>query len=657
MTHEYEAGTRYTRQNLPPEIADPDNWPQLDETTQPPDRRDWIAARKSAIRAYLRGDPLRVIATEFGLADAEVLRHLNRCVQRHADGEIYGFRALVPYQPVKAYRRIVRPVGQAGLAGAFTQFLSNYADLRTQLNAVILGEFGDSLPESRASHRAVYSKFKRLCRTFGIAESQYPFTCKDEGRRSMRRYVRSVLQASFVIGAERMGGKDAAVRSEVGTGMKLYQNHCAPFDEVSIDAHALNFIGTIVIPTSTGCRPIPIHRLQFLPLVEHSCGLILGYQVAIGRQPGAEDVVAAVKNALGCWTPRELQLAGFRYPPGAMMPSALPGAQGLCWSSMYVDNASIHFSNALAERIRRVTGAAVNWGPVGKWYRRPLIEALFSALERHGFIRLPNSTGYGPGDPQRADAVANAVKHSMDLEELLDLIDVCVSTHNATAQASIDNLSPLQRLKIALDTASERWLPRRLPLRPPQLPDLDVEVLTKTIRGNQRKGRRPYIQIEHVRYTSPVLANSPRLIGTQLQIHVRKQDLRTVRAFLASGEELGILIAQNNWGRTPHDVKMRRQIISAMHEGNLVVPSGTDPIQEFLVLKAKQAVERSTNRKSTRERISDEATDLARGLQISGEPVPLVPERSKISNVPTADYDVVRAPSFLPTISHKGRLK
>lgn len=447
------------------------------------------------------------------------------------------------------------------------------------------------------------------------------------------------------------------MRAAVGSGPTRHCHTSATLDAVSLDAHALHFIGTISIPTRRGTEFIPIERLKILALIEHEHRLALGYHVAIGREPGAQAAVAAVKNSLSPWQPRELRLPGHRYPPGAMMPSALPNAAGLCWAVLTIDNATIHYSNALAERVRRVTGTAVNFGAVGQWYRRPFIEALFSSLERGGFMRLPNSTGTGPQDPQRQDAIANAVKYKMDIEELLDLIDICVCSYNGTPQEHVDGCSPLQRFHYALSNSRALWLPRTLPPRPPQLPDLDVEIIVLTIRGNQKKGRRPCIQIKHVRYTNLVLANSPKLIGQKLRVHVRWSDLRTVRAFFETGEELGVLTAGNNWSRTPHDLTLRLQIISAIRDHTLVVPFGNDPVQDYLTLKAQQVIDERAARRGKRDRLSANATTVARTAQVTQLPVPMISATEDQPVLPAAPEPLVRLPSFLPQVSHRGMLK
>ena len=81
------------------------------------------------------------------------------------------------------------------------------------------------------------------------------------------------------------------------------------------------------------------------------------------------------------------------------------------------------------------------------------------------------------------------------------------------------------------------------------------------VRGYLAQGARSDINLYQVRYTSPELAGTGALLGEELRVYYNVEDLRTVRAFLASGTELGILKAQGAWGEVRHDLKLRREIM------------------------------------------------------------------------------------------------
>jgi putative transposase len=524
-----------------------------------------------------------------------------------------------------------------------------------------------AVSQSRLSGRAIHTKFKRLCIQAGVLLTRYPLCTEDAGRRAVRKYARALLYKHFSKGARRLGGKNAQTRAHTGTGYPKHPLTSAPFDVCSIDAHRLHFIGVVGIPGVHRTEYIPIHRVQFIPVIEHESTAVLGYHVAITREASALDAVRAVRNALAVSPPRTLSLPGHSYPSGAGMPSfAIPEVAGLCWSSLLVDNASIHYSNAFVERLRRRIGCAVNFGPVGQWYRRPLVEALFSALERRGFLQLPNTTGTHPQDPLRPDAAKEAVKHAMILEEMLDLIDIVTCTYNATPRPSLGDWSPLERLRDAVRNAGSTWFPRRLPPLPPSVPDLDVQVEVRTIRGDLPNGRRPYVTIDGVRYTSPLLSAAASLVGTQLVCHINVDDLRTVKAFFPSGAELGVLLATQTWATTRHDRLLRKQIRHALKERELVVDTDHDVIEEYLGLKARQARQSVAERRNQRPKISDAATALARGVHIAQRTVPTVydaplfkPDDSPTESIRSSARTPLPAlsSSIVPRIRHRGIVK
>lgn len=128
------------------------------------------------------------------------------------------------------------------------------------------------------------------------------------------------------------------------------------------------------------------------------------------------------------------------------------------------------------------------------------------------------------------------------------------------------------------------FLPQPLPLPPPTLdcPGLGVVVETKLVRGNKKEGRCLYVQVDGVRYTSPVLSSSDALINTPLRLHIREEDMRLVHAYLPSGDDLGLLYAEGRWGRTPHTREMRKKISALCKSKEIRVSLGDDPVQKLL---------------------------------------------------------------------------
>lgn len=120
-------------------------------------------------------------------------------------------------------------------------------------------------------------------------------------------------------------------------------------------------------------------------------------------------------------------------------------------------------------------------------------------------------------------------------------------------------------------------------------------------------------------------------------------DLRTVRAFLADGTELGILKAQGAWGEVCHDLKLRREIMKLRGRKRLTFAISQDFIAQFVEAKKAKA------KKSRRA-----ASDLARTLKVLADAptanTPPGPPKAAGEHTGAASDS---APSAAPAVSHQ----
>jgi hypothetical protein len=165
------------------------------------------------------------------------------------------------------------------------------------------------------------------------------------------------------------------------------------------------------------------------------------------------------------------------------------------------------------------------------------------------------------------------------------------------------------------------------------------------VRGYLAQGVRPHINLFQVRYTSEVLAASGVLLGKELRIYYNSDDLRSVRAFLADGTELGILKAQGAWGEVAHDLKLRREIMKLRGRKRLTFALSQEFIDKFVASKKAKA------KKSRRA-----ASDLARTLKVLAAaptintlPGPSKPAAPQVGD-PTALSDAPAPPAGQPKI-------
>ncbi|WP_420473782.1 hypothetical protein [Noviherbaspirillum sp. ST9] len=483
--------------------------------------------------------------------------------------------------------------------------------------------------EARVSVKSLHKTFVQLCEQQGITREDYPLNTKSCGRRSLARFVHDVLHGNPEDGVEARFGKVARSRMNTGTGQASSPISLAPFDLVGMDPHKMHCYGTVRIPGPVGPQRVPIERLWIIPVLEGHTKAILGYSVGIRTECSAATAENAVISAMSQWQPRALKVPTMRYKPGAALPSGIfPELVGRAWVTMMVDNAAIHYSKTIAERARRRVGCFLNFGPLGHWEHRAALERLMKTLELYGFQRLPSSTGSSPQDPLRDDPVKRAVEIGIDWEVLLDLIDVTCANYNVEANGALGNRSPLSVLRDFMHADPPEFLLRRLPPANAQQPELGVKVEIRYVRGDPAKGRRPYVEIDRVHYTSTILANAMGLIGKKLRIHIRESNMCTVTAYHEGGEELGVLSAQGAWGRVPHTREMRKQINALRDAGELAIGPDDDPVHQLMQYYASKA-----HREAEKQplKVSKPATKLVNAAAASGLPVPTAIQPSELA--------------------------
>lgn len=376
----------------------------------------------------------------------------------------------------------------------------------------------------------------------------------------------------------------------------------------------------VSVPGPAGPQRIAIERLWIICVVDQISRAILGYSVGIRTEVSSATVEEALISTVSQWRPRSLSIPGVFYREGGGLPSGvLPALTGCSPAVLKVDNAAAHYAKRIVESARNRLGCAVTFGPIRHWEHNAVIERLFKTLETYGFQRLPSTTGSNAADTTKDHPIVKAIELGITWEALLDLADVLVADYNVTANRGLGGQSPLQVLVNHLELVDPLFLPRVLPPATLVQPDLGIVVETRFVRGNQRYGRRPYIEVDRVRYTSPVLARSFGLVGNPIRLHMREANMCTLTAYLEDGQELGPLSAQGGWGKSPHTREMRKQIWALFDAGELTLAPGDDPIQKFIQALAASAYRDATKRPKATSRAG---TKLANAANVSGLPIP-----------------------------------
>lgn len=185
---------------------------------------------------------------------------------------------------------------------------------------------------------------------------------------------------------------------------------------------------------------------------------------------------------------------------------------------MRFDAAKAHFAKATLDRLTGVVGCWTDNGPLSEKNERAFVERFFDQFASHFAHRLPGTTRRAPQAVERAlNDVGRDLSLLMSLDELEDLIDVVLADYNGEPHSALGGRTPLEamRLFLARDSGSIRTLPgpRRNTLR------LLQEARVVTIRGSAKRGVRPHVNFEYVRYSNSILSSNASLIGQQWRVY------------------------------------------------------------------------------------------------------------------------------------------
>lgn len=377
----------------------------------------------------------------------------------------------------------------------------------------------------------------------------YPLNQPDQGRRALLRYLRKVRIDDIAVPTLDEMGPSLTVLADAFRGR--------PFDRSEFDAHSVDIEAELgVALPNGGVVKRRITKLWFLCEVEIESRAILAWTLRVGRAYNNLDVASCVARALYPWTRRELTIPGLEYAPGAGMPSGLIGDRGRrrvrC---IAMDNAKAHHSISFEEAMGRAHGAILYFGRAHEPRSRPVVEQLFSRLERGVLRDLPG--GFEPATRlgERKLRISNFAPGDLPIQLHLfeELLDVLVANYNATPHPALGSLSPLQFLQMQT--------PRAFALSVPE-PEKDARemgsvLVPLVVHGNRKTGEMPHVNHLYVRYRSSELDQRWELVGRTVLARICRHDLRTLLLMRSATVPLGFVRAMPPWDRAPHDETTR----------------------------------------------------------------------------------------------------
>ncbi len=585
------------------------DWPQVDDRALSEDLRTLYRRRRDAVTAYAAGEPIADVAT--GGVDRHTLRRLvARALRAHADGRLWGWRALVPQVRVRAYERQLAPKvlvhTKAGNAGAFSQLLARLPELEASLRSELTHRRVTLVPGGERGRltgvKAAAERFRQMCRTLGLTQRDYPLNQKDKAVRTLARTLRSWMDLDLPLAAGVAGA-----RIKPSSALRGLPERAAlrAFDTVEFDAHKMDLrLKVVDVDPAGGEQVWEIGRVWLLAVIDVATRCILGWTLSLAPECDRTHVVQTIQRSLTPRKPPTLTLPGLRLlPGGGFVSDSIEATRFACWRQIRLDNARAHLATTSLDVLCETLGCTADFGPAYQPDDRPFIERFFGTVTQTLSRRLPGAL---PGIEGAKAALArlrnpkDTLRLLVTVQELDELLSVFIWNYHGTPHASHGGHTPLSVMRRQVlgeegqspgatpEPLRLRRLPRLIQTHPALLHD---PILCK-VHGQIALGQRPYITFMHVRYTSKELAVSQRLVGQRLRVHVDPSDLRELTAVTEDGQILQPLLASSIWRHEPHSMWLRREFFKAKRARELDVESGQNPIEAFVEQRRRKAGKR-----------------------------------------------------------------
>lgn len=576
--------------------VDLSTWPEVDSSVLS-DRDITIYEKRKMVidQFFSRQKTTEQVSEQTGISVSEIYRLADRCLLEDENGLLFGYRALIPNKRTTTYQRRELPIGCSGnKIGAFSRLLNQYPSLADMIERTLWGKNKKIVVDKRINVKHLHKRFVTACKELGLSGNDYPFTSQDFGKRSLERHIVKLQQKHFSRGAGRFSQDAANHANKTGIGFKSHTS-IRPFQRVQFDGHRMDVLISIKFTTPDGLEITDIiDRLWILAIIDEDTRMILGYHISLNKEYNKSDVLHCIKNAIVSSQPKSFSVSGLNYHTTAGFPTwDNHGPEWAVWEELLYDNAKSHLSDEVETCLKNIVGCSVNPGAVNSPERRPLIENFFRLLEENGFHRLPSTTGSHLKDPVRNNPEYHAVKYEITEEEIRDLAEVLIANYNGTPHTSLYNLSPLEVYQQRLE---QGIMIRTIPEEKRSHTSFFTEKITRTIKGNIKSGKRPYINFEGAQYRGDLLSRAGGLIGQKLTLHVNTEDLRVIKAFLPDGSELGLLQVAGKWRLCKHTLTLRKTINRLRNNKLLHFTSEDDPIEKYGEYIREKAITNKTSR-------------------------------------------------------------
>ena len=272
-----------------------------------------------------------------------------------------------------------------------------------------------------------------------------------------------------------------------------------------------------------------------------------------------------------------------------------------------LDNAKSHLAKNTIERMTQRLGITLNFGSVATPESRGIVERFFGSLETRGFHKLPFTTGSNSKSPKRKNPEANCVKYDITYEEITELVEYLIAEYNTTPHSSLQNLSPMQCMKRRV-TESGMMPVIATDLLKKGVDRLHYIIDSRVVKGG-KGGKRAHINYNKAVYRNNLIAATNEYIGKTLILEINPRDVSVLDAYDESGNYLGELTAQGEYGMKSHSLKTRKAANKLARERGLNKNEFSTPLTTYdqeLRSRAKTGRREATRADITRRELGNE---------------------------------------------------
>jgi len=542
-----------------------DEWAHVQTYFMSEENRIQFEQRKRAIDMYIDGASLKRIHADTGIHRTSISRLIQRCIKIDTNtGKQYGYSALIPQKKLKQNSKLQTKESTQKTRGAFQALLAKYPELKDFIQDNYLGNIEITL-EKRITPSNLHKKFLLECRNLKIKDYEYPFISSDKAKRTFYRYLKQLDETNIAIKRE---SKEVQKKFlSTGKGKRTRPYPLTPFSVVQVDGHKIDLLYTVEITNKHGeTIRKPAMRLWIIAVIDVATRVILGYSISVNENYDQNDILHAIRNAIMPKETIDFTLKGLQYPDNYGFHSLMiPETEWAMPEIVMLDNAKSHLAKRVLDKLSTQIYCTLNFGSVATPESRATIERWFKTLEENGYHRLPSTTGSNTNDVRRTKAEEDSVKYEISYDDVVQLTEYFIALYNVSQHSSLSYESPLECMRRRIiDSGMQPCIANNEMKR--KVCELTNIVDRRTVHGNIKRGKRPYITYEGVEYRNKVLSESAGLIEQQLIIEVNPDDISSIHAYFADGSDFGTLMATGEWGMKSHSLKTRREALRLARE-------------------------------------------------------------------------------------------